>query len=352
MAVESEHVELLRGWLADGSTTRSTHVAAEALVQKLAVVLFQGDSQWPDHADRVDDYRDRLRERFAHDSVGESQFVALTAPDADPGVFVDWFLRVVTEWEQTGPEEADEEEAGGAGGGLRNPHADGTPGTEYYRLDPVTGEYLYAASAGSQDWASYDQRRYTEPTHRHDYGLDCRYDRLDAVYQWYDETTTTWQDQAWADENAARADLEPAWDGERRVFYRLDRDGSYRYADARTPGKESSGCGEVWLTEEQAQARVIPVHLIPGWQALEGEPWAEDWYALLDGVGGYRYLHSPDLVPEAGAPGWSPVPPAPPVDLTPEEEEEIAALGFTLDDAADAIESLTRVLSAWDSPQE
>ncbi|GGN28026.1 hypothetical protein [Streptomyces fuscichromogenes] len=252
MAVESENVEQLREWLAQGGPVRSACTAADVLADKLAVVVFESDAQWPERADQVDDYRDRLRDRFADDTTRAYHFVELTAPGADPDVFVDWFLRVVTEWEQTAPD--------GAGLGLPNPHTDGTPGTEYYRLDPVTQEYLYAPTADSHDWATYDRRRYAEPTHHHAYGLDYRYDRLDSVHQWYDETTATWQDQAWADEHAAREDAGPVprWDHDWQMFHRVGRDGTHEFADAVTPGDRFSGCGDTWLTHAEVLERDAP----------------------------------------------------------------------------------------------
>ena len=80
MAVESENVEQLMEWLADGSAVRSADAAAETLVEKLGTLVFLGDQDWPNHADRVARYRDGLSTWFAEDGGGrESQFVALTS---------------------------------------------------------------------------------------------------------------------------------------------------------------------------------------------------------------------------------------------------------------------------------
>ncbi|GGN16224.1 hypothetical protein [Streptomyces fuscichromogenes] len=361
MAVERENIETLMRWLADGSPARSAHAGADALVEKLAAVVFGGEWAWPDRADQADVYRDRMRDWFTGDSGHEDQFTELTAPDADPGMFIDWFLPVVVEREgREVRDAAGQPEDGERETGWANPNFDGTPGTEFYRADEATGEYLYASREAGPDWAAYDERRYLEPARDDSYGLDCRYDRRDGVYEWYDEASGTWEDQAWADEYTARGDdgtgnaadrSEAVWDDNWRMFYRLDLDGVYQYADARSPGDQPSGCGDVWLTAEQAQQRVIPVHLIPGWHGLQGESWARDWYALPDGAGGYRYLHSPGRTPDAGEDGWSQVPPAPPLELTSEQEEVIASMGFTLDEAAEAIEAFTQALSAWGVPE-
>jgi hypothetical protein len=207
MAVESENVEQLMEWLADGSAVRSADAAAETLVEKLGTLVFLGDQDWPNHADRVARYRDGLSTWFAEDGGGrESQFVALTSSNADPGALVGWFLPVVLEREGrvAGSAGAGTAPDGGTVAGLRNPNSDGTPNTEYYRVDETTGEYLYAGSADAKDWASYEQRRYAEPSRQESYGLDCRYDRTNGVYEWYDEGSGTWKDQAWADQYVAR----------------------------------------------------------------------------------------------------------------------------------------------------
>jgi hypothetical protein len=68
MAVESENVEQLMNWLVCGGEVRSSDTAAETLVEKLAALVFQGDSDWPDHGSRVADYRNGLSEWFVGDS--------------------------------------------------------------------------------------------------------------------------------------------------------------------------------------------------------------------------------------------------------------------------------------------
>jgi hypothetical protein len=232
VAVDKENVQKLMEWLAQDSPVRSD-VSAEALAEKLTAVVFQGDAQWADRPDQADDYRDSLNSWLSTDSSHEQQFVALTAPDADPGMFVDWFLSVVAGWESQ------------AAGQQSATAADGNP------------------AAGAE------QGRYSEPARDDAYGLTYRYDLQSGVYEWYDEVGQTWQDQAWADQHAAggpgaaaqapaadsAADPAPMWDENWKMFYRVDATGAYQFADAVTPGDESSGCGETWLSQEQVLAR-------------------------------------------------------------------------------------------------
>jgi hypothetical protein len=266
MAVESENVERLMEWLADGSDARSAHSAAGALADKLAAVVFQGEQDWPKYSSQVDTYRDSLREWFAADSGREGPFVELTTADADAGMLIDWLLPVVLEWEQWAardeaagpPEEADD---------------DGLPDAE--------------------------QGRYSEPVWDDGYGLDYRLDHINNVYEWYDEVARTWKDQAWAELYAARRhdgapsapdtapDVVPEggaaaeWDEGWAMFYRVGPDGGYEFADALTPGEPSSGCGQVWLSHEQVLARsshqptAEPAHKGEGEAEVEGAGEAE-----------------------------------------------------------------------------
>lgn len=210
MAVESDNVERLMGWLADDGPARSAHPSAETLVEKLAVLVFQGEGGWPRHTGHVDLYSEALRGWFANDDGGAARFAALTGPGSDPSAFVDWFLPVVLGWEQwaagheSGTAAADgTATAGGTAAGLSNPNCDGTPGTEFYRFDAARGEYLYAAAADAEHWLTYEQRRYAEPVRDANYGLDYRYDHTTGAYEWRDEASGSWRDQAWADQYAA-----------------------------------------------------------------------------------------------------------------------------------------------------
>lgn len=254
MAVESENVRTVMEWLAqDGPVRSDGGPAAGALAEKLAAVVFQGDAQWPDRPDQADGYRDALSVWLAVDSGLEQQFAALTTPDADPRMFVDWFLTVVTGWES-----------------LDSPQQS-------------------AAAEDGGDAAGAEPGRYSEPARDDGYGLTYRYDHQAGVYEWYDEVGQTWQDQTWADQYAAggsgatgyaSADAyptadspsaaplaavapaasaatapAPAWDENWKMFYRVDADGMYQFADAVIPGDKSSGWDETWLSHEQVVER-------------------------------------------------------------------------------------------------
>jgi hypothetical protein len=39
------------------------------------------------------------------------------------------------------------------------------------------------------------------------------------------------------------------------MFYRVGPGGAYEFADAVTPGERASGCGDVWLSQEQVAAQ-------------------------------------------------------------------------------------------------
>lgn len=270
MAVESSNVARLMGWFAEGGPGLS-HAGADALVDGLGALVFQGESDWPEHTDQVDAYRDRLRAWFADDDETESTFIALTGPDGDPEALVDWFLPVLRQGESRAVlDKSGKEEDSAVVVGLANPNSDGTPGTAFYRLDEATGEYLYGASAQGGDWATYEQRRYSTPERDDNYGLDYRLDRTLKVYEWYDAASGTWRDQTWADRYAAArhgsasetqtpaATAPPQWDENWAMFYRVGPGGVYEFADAHVRGDESSGCGEVWLSHEQVLARSAP----------------------------------------------------------------------------------------------
>ena len=209
MAVQSENVERLMGWLAGGSPARSAHAAAEPLVAKLAALVFQGDMGWPDRTDRVDAYRDALAGWFAGDTGQESAFGDLTRADDDPGALIEWFLPVVGEWEKWAAHNESGATQGGAAAGLPNPNSDGTPGTEFYRYDEATGQNLYAARRHGQASAAQDP--------------------ADGAL--------------------------PEWDENWKMFYRVGPGGVYEFADAVTPGDQSSGCANEWLSHEQVLQR-------------------------------------------------------------------------------------------------
>ncbi|MFI9274105.1 hypothetical protein ACIGXM_25865 [Kitasatospora sp. NPDC052896] len=227
MALETAHVERMMEWLAPDSPVRSEFTEADVLVEKLAALVFRAAADWPTQPQWADTYRDNLLDRFAQDSGRESQFVELTGPDAAPGVFVQWFLAVVIEWESRADQDHEHD-------------------------------------ADDADEDGDEEGRYSEPAR------DDDYDHRDRVYQWYDEENQSWNDQTWADLYAARkhaaagetdtgetdaGEAEPEWDENWGMFYRIGPGGVYEFADAVRPGERSSGCGPVWLSHEQVLAR-------------------------------------------------------------------------------------------------
>lgn len=246
MAVEIGNVQTLMGWLTQDGSVRSGITGADTLVEKLAALLFQGDVQWPERTDQADNYAATLDTWFATDSGGEQQFVTLTASDADPAVFVDWFLPVVEGWESLAA-------------GQQSAEAQG-----------------YGSLLGDAPG------RYSEAAKDDNYGLTYRYDHHGGVYEWFDEGGQTWRDQVWADQQhaagghgsaggqgtagaqapAASAHTAPAatWDENWKMFYRVNTSGAYQFADAVTPGVEASGCGDTWLSQEQVAARSAGAH--------------------------------------------------------------------------------------------
>ena len=265
MSVPEQNMRTLMQWLSDDG---GASLGADQVTEDLATLVFQGDREWPDHEDQAAGYADDISAWLTGDT--ESEFITLTAESGDLAAFIGWMTPVLEQWKA--PAAPDED--GQDGQGLANPNydADPTPGTEYYRYDEATGDYLYAATAdGSAGWAAYDQRRYAEPTWNDGYGLSYRHDQRDGVYEWYDEQDGTWKDQAWADQyaaggagqaDAAGAEAEAAsaaaWDQDWQMFYRVGPDGQYEYADAVVPGDESSGSSEVWLSYEQVATRSAP----------------------------------------------------------------------------------------------
>ena len=288
MSVPEQNMRTLMQWLSDDG---GASLGADQVTEDLATLVFQGDREWPDHQDQAAGYADDISAWLTGDT--ESQFITLTAESGDLAAFISWMTPVLGDWQAS----ATQDEAGQQGQGLPNPNydSDPTPGTEYYRYDEATGDYLYAATAdGSAGWATYDQRRYSDPTWDDGYGLSYRHDQRDQVYEWYDEQDGTWKDQAWADQYAAsrsaqadaadpgsQAASAAAWDENWQMFYRIGPDGQYEYADAVVPRDESSGSSEVWLSYEQVATRAAPAGQETG-QEADAEVSPEEISAILD----------------------------------------------------------------------
>ena len=292
MSVPEQNMQTLMGWLSDDGAGAVS--GAGQVTEDLATLVFLGNAEWPNYEDRAAGYADDISAWLTGDT--ESQFITLTAESGDLAAFISWMTPVLDQWKASAAQDEAGQE-GQEGQGLANPNyeSDPTPGTEYYRYDEATGDYLYAATAdGSAGWAAYDQRRYAEPVWNEGYGLSYRHDQRDQVYQWYDEQDGTWKDQAWADQHAAggagqadaggaeaEAASAAAWDQSWQMFYRIGPDGQYEYADAVVPGDESSGSSEVWLSYEQVATRAAPEAGQEAGQEAEVEMSQEEISAFL-----------------------------------------------------------------------
>ena len=269
MSVPEQNIKTMMQWLGDPQVI-SASPKAEDITEDLAELVFLGDAEWLNYQDRAARYATDISAWLGDD---ESQFITLTAENADPPAFITWMDSVLPRWKA----EASKDEAGHQGQGLPNPNhsTDPTPGTQFYKYDAPSETYLYSATAaGSDGWATYEQRRYSEATWDENYGLRYRYDKRDEVYQWYDEDNGTWNSQDWADQYAARHASQAAaaaapgaepqavsaaeWDENWQMFYRIGPGGAYQYADAVIPGNASSGSSEVWLSYEQVMTRATP----------------------------------------------------------------------------------------------
>jgi hypothetical protein len=265
MSVPEQNMRTLMGWLNDDAAGATQ--GAEEVTEDLATLVFLGDVEWPNYEDRAGRYAQDISAWLTGGT--ESEFIARTEEGGDLAAFISWMMPVLEQWKAS----AAQDEAGQEGQGLSNPNyeSDPTPDTQYYRYDEATGEYLYSATADGADWATYDQRRYSEPTMDDNYGLNYRYDKRDEIYEWYDEPNGTWNDQAWADQYAASGSAQAAaagagsqaasaaaWDENWQMFYRIGPGGAYEYADAVVPGDESSGSSEIWLSHEQVMTRATP----------------------------------------------------------------------------------------------
>jgi hypothetical protein len=255
MPVAKDNMLVVMQWLA------SDVPGAPKVAEDLALLVFQGDMLWMNDTANADYYAETISAWVT--GPAEAQFTELTQEGSESAPFMDWITPVIAEWRAT----ASQEEAG-AEGGLENPNfaGDPTPGTEFYKYDAASGTYLYSDDAGSDDWATYEQRRYDEPAFDDNYGLGYRYDKRDQVYEWLDEQNGTWNTQEWADEYARdrSKQLEATWDENWQMFYRIGPGGTYEYADPIMPGDAASGHKEEWLSYEQVMARDTATPAEPG----------------------------------------------------------------------------------------
>lgn len=343
MSAELSQARLMKEWFTPVSEGAQGVDVAERLSNKadiervsdlLSELWFSADYAWTRWSD--EDILAVLLQWLSRDSAEEVAFLQYAAPGKLPE-FIVWLEPMIGQW-------AAQEEKDTARQGIDNPEyaRDPIPGTHYYRW--VEGEYLYSDDQnepyvpGGAAWLSMDRRINAQDRAEPHYDPETDRWRRPAeggVYEYQDRDDEAWErtdGASWLRKHSDAAGWLPYNKASGRWFYQ----GQWRDRDA--VGAPVA---------PPAESRVILIHQIPGWESLEGEPWAEDWYAL-PGADGYAYLRSPDAVPAEDAPGWSGVPPAPPPDLTDEQLEEVAVLGFTLDEAAEAIDALADAIAAWE----
>lgn len=270
------------------------------VAESLALLVFQGDMLWMNDVANADYYAETISAWVT--GSAEGTFAELTQEGSESAPFISWITPVIGEWRAA----AGQEESGQDGAGLENPNYadDPTPGTQFYKYDDGSGTYLYAAEAVSDDWATYEQRRYSEPAFDDGYGLGYRYDKRDEVYEWLDEKAGTWNSQEWADAYAAEqaaaqgaAEAAPeaaAWDENWQMFYRIGPDGAYQYAHAVVPGDPSSGCGEDWLSYEQVMAQAEPAEPQAGAEESEEATESAAEEPVLQGVPKQAFQPEPE----------------------------------------------------------
>jgi hypothetical protein len=344
MSVELSQAELLRQWftpIAEGAEVAEGADVADRLSRKedvkrvgelLAELWFSGDYSWTQWSDA--DVLTVLQQ-WLQGSEDEAEFQQNAVPGqlAD---FIAWVDRTIPQWQAQEAEATTER-------GIENPDHGRDPisGTHYYRWAPDREEYLYSDDQdapyepGGTAWQSMDDRVATQdPTQSHYDPSTDRWRRpAEGTYEYQDRDDREWErtdGTSWLRKHNIAGWL-PYDKGSDQWFHQSQWRAHGEVASAST----GEGSGK--------ESRVIPVHQIPGWEHLEGERWTRDWYALPS-ADGYTYLRSPGAVPAEGTPGWSDVPPAP----TAEELEETAVLGFTLDEAAEAIDDLVEALSEWE----
>ncbi len=349
MSVELSHAALLKQWFTPAAEGEPGVDVADRLSMKmdlervrdlLAELWFSADYAWVGWSEA--DILTVLQQWLPPESPDEPPFLQC-AIQGKLAEFLTWIESAMLRWE------AEEAEAT-ADSGLENPEYERDPieGTRFYRW--ANGEYLY-----SDD--QYEPYQHEGPAWLN---LDDRIAAQDLTRPHYDPDTDRWRRSAADGEHEYQDRADGFWersDGESWLRMHSEAAGWLPY----DKGSRTWFYGDDWRSYDevaallaappQVQSLVIPVHQILGWGSLEGQPWADDWYAL-PGPDAYTYLHSPSTVPTQETPGWSDIPPAPPLEptdesarLTDEQMDEAVLLGFTLDEAADAIEALTAAIA-------
>jgi hypothetical protein len=308
MSVDLAQAQLLKQWFApegegevDAAARQSMSGDIREVSQLLAELWFSADYAWVQWSD--DDVRTVLLQWLPDGSAEETQFTQY-AVAGELEDFLGWLKPRIVEWQKAEAQATEK-------GGIENPDyaRDPIPGTRYYRWAAEREEYLYADNPaepyvpGDAGWLTMDERiRAQDKTQPH-----------------YDPGTDRWRQHLGGEEYSYQNRQSGHWERyhsdpvgwlpyDQPSDTWLYRDEWRAYHEIAAPGAPVPG----------ALSQVIPVHQISGWEHLQGQPWARDWYAR-PGAEGYDYLHSPGAVPAENTPGWSHIPPAPPAEAAHHE---------------------------------
>lgn len=318
MSVELSQAELVRQWftpIPDGGAGAEGADVADRLsmrndIQRVGDLLselwFSADYAWTQWSDA--DVLAVLRQWLPAGTGDEAEF-GRYAIAGQLASFIGWLDRAIPRWQG-------EEAQATAERGIENPDYAHNPitGTRFYRWAADRGEYLYSDEQdapyvpGGEAWRSIDDRiAAQDPAQPHyDPGTDRWRRAAGGVYEYQHRDDLEWErtdGTSWLRKHSDAAGWLP-YDKNSDTWFHEDR---WRAHHEVAEASASAAPGLV------PASRVIPVHQIPGWEQLEGEPWAAGWYAL-PGAEHYSYLYSPGAVPTEDTPGWTDVPPAPPLD--------------------------------------
>lgn len=323
MSVELSQAELVRQWftpIPDGGAGAEGADVADRLSMKndierisdlLAELWFSADYAWTGWSDS--DVLAVLRQWLPSGTSDEAEFLRC-ATAGQLASLIGWLDRAIPRWQGAEAQATAER-------GIENPDYAHNPitGTRFYRWAADRGEYLYSDEQdapyvpGGPAWQSIDDRiAGQDPAKPHyDPGTDRWRRAAGGVYEYQHRDDLEWErtdGASWLRKHSDAAGWLP-----------YDKNSGTWFHEGRWQAHHEVAAAAV--SAPAPASRVIPVHQIPGWEQLEGQPWAAGWYAL-PGADHYSYLHSPGAVPTEQTPGWTDVPPAPPLES--EQDPQLA----------------------------
>lgn len=334
MAVELSQAELVRQWFTpvpDGGVGAEGPDVADRQSMKndiqrvsdlLAELWFSADYAWTGWSDG--DVLAVMQQWLPPGTSDEAEF-GRYATAGQLTSFIGWLDRAIPRWQGAEAQATAER-------GIENPDHAHNPitGTRFYRWAADRGEYLYSDEqdapyvAGGAAWRSIDDRiAGQDPARPHyDPGTDRWRRAAGGVYEYQHRDDQQWErtdGTSWLRKHSDAAGWLP-YDKNSGTWFHEGRWQAHHEVAAAHAAAAAAAAAPA------PASRVIPVHQIPGWEQLEGQPWAAGWYAL-PGADHYSYLHSPGAVPTEDTPGWTDVPPAPPLEDAGEERAGAARAG-------------------------